>query len=188
LKSGKKPEQLLKRIIELTTKENEIILDFHLGSGTTAAVAHKMGRQWIGIEQLDYDENDSLNRLQNVVNGEQSGISKAVNWQGGGSFSYLELKKYNETCIEQIQEANTTEELLEIWEAMKERSFLNYNIDIKAQDNHIEEFKTLSIEQQKQHLVQLLDKNQLYVPYSAMNDATYGVTEDEKALTKAFYS
>jgi adenine-specific DNA-methyltransferase len=188
LKSGKKPEQLLKRIIELTTKENEIILDFHLGSGTTAAVAHKMGRQWIGIEQLDYDENDSLNRLQNVVNGEQSGISKAVNWQGGGSFIYLELKKYNETFIEQIQEANTTEELLEIWEAMKERSFLNYNIDIKAQDNHIEEFKTLSIEQQKQHLVQLLDKNQLYVPYSAMNDATYGVTEDEKALTKAFYS
>ena len=71
---------------------------------------------------------------------------------------------------------------------MKERSFLNYNIDIKAQDAHIEEFKALNIEQQKQHLAQLLDKNQLYVPLSAMNDVVYSVTEEEKALTKAFYS
>jgi adenine-specific DNA-methyltransferase len=185
--TAKKPELLLTRIIELTTKEKEIVLDFHLGSGTTAAVAHKLKRQWIGIEQLDYGENDSLKRLQNVVNGEQSGISKAVNWQGGGSFIYLELKKYNETFIEQIQEANTAEQLLAIWEAMKERSFLNYNIDIKAQDAHIEEFKILSIDQQKQLLVELLDKNQLYVPISAMNDAQYGVTEEEKTLTKAFY-
>ena len=126
---------------------------------------------------MEYVENVTTERIKKVIEKNQQ-----------GSFIYLELKKYNETFIEQIQESNTSEQLLAIWEAMKERSFLNYNIDIKAQDNHIEEFKTLSIEQKKQHLAQLLDKNQLYVPLSAMNDAQYGVTEDEKVLTKAFYS
>ena len=111
LKKGKKPEKLLKTILELTSNENDIILDYHLGSGTTAAVAHKMKRQYIGIEQLDYAENDSVIRLQNVINSDQSGISKSVNWQGGGSFVYLELKKFNETFIEQIKEANDTETL-----------------------------------------------------------------------------
>lgn len=183
-----KPEKLIERVINIGSNEGDIILDFFAGSGTTASVAHKMKRQYITIEQMDYIENVTLKRLKKVVEGEQVGISKAVNWQGGGSFIYFELKKYNEAFIEQIQEANTTEQLLEIWEAMKERSFLNYNIDIKAQDAHIEEFKALNIEQQKQVLVGSLDKNQLYVPLSAMNDVAYGVTEEEKALTKAFYS
>lgn len=70
--------------MELTSNENDIILDYHLGSGTTAAVTLNK-RQCIGIEQLDYAENDSVIRLQNVINGDQSGISKSVNWQGGGS-------------------------------------------------------------------------------------------------------
>lgn len=183
-----KPEKLIERIINIGSSKGDIVLDFFAGSGTTASVAHKMKRQFITIEQMNYVEKVTLVRLKKVIEGEQGGISQSVNWQGGGSFIYLELKKYNETFIEQIQEANITEQLLAIWEAMKERSFLNYNIDIKAQDNHIEEFKSLSIEQQKQHLAQLLDKNQLYVPLSAMNDAQYGVTEEEKALTKAFYS
>lgn len=60
LKNGKKPEKLLKQIFELATEKNDIVLDYHLGSGTTAAVAHKMGLQYIGIEQLDYYENDSV--------------------------------------------------------------------------------------------------------------------------------
>ncbi len=62
-----KPEALLKRIIEISTKENDIILDFHLGSGTTSAVAHKMGRQYIGIEQMDYIENVTIERLKKVT-------------------------------------------------------------------------------------------------------------------------
>ena len=93
LLGGKKPEFLIKRILDLSTSDSDIILDYHLGSGTTAAVAHKMNRQYIGIEQLDYGENDSVVRLQNVINGDQTGISKSVNWQGGGSFVYLELEK-----------------------------------------------------------------------------------------------
>jgi adenine-specific DNA-methyltransferase len=89
--NGKKPEKLLKRIIEMTTKPNDLVLDFFLGSGTTAAVAHKLGRQYIGIEQTDYQEDDCTVRLQNVIKGDSTGISKSANWQNGGSFVYGEL-------------------------------------------------------------------------------------------------
>lgn len=187
LKNGKKPEKLLRRIIEISTEPNDIVLDFHLGSGTTCAVAHKLGRQYIGVEQLDYGQNDSIVRLKNVINGDSTGVSKIVNWQGGGSFVYLELKKYNQTFIEQIQEAKDTEALLQIWEQMKAKSFLNYNVDIKKQDEHLEEFKALSLAEQKQHLCELLDKNQLYVNLSSLNDADFACTEEEKKVTKDFY-
>ena len=89
--NGKKPEKLLKRIIEMTTEPQDLVLDFFLGSGTTAAVAHKLGRQYVGIEQTDYQENDCTVRLQNVICGDPTGISKSVNWQGGGTFVFGEL-------------------------------------------------------------------------------------------------
>ena len=187
LKNGKKPEKLIKQIIELATEKNDIVLDYHLGSGTTCAVAHKMNRQYVGIEQLDYQDNDSVVRLDNVIKGDNSGISKAVNWRGGGEFVYLELKKYNETFIEQIEKAKDTKALLKIWEEMKAKSFLNYNVDLKKQDEHIKEFKELSLKEQKRHLVELLDKNQLFVNLSSMNDKDFEVTEQEKKVTKDFY-
>lgn len=187
LKNGKKPEKLLKQILELNTNENDIVLDYHLGSGTTAAVAHKMKRQYIGIEQLNYDENDSVVRLQNVIQGDKTGISKSVNWQGGGSFIYLELKKYNQTFIEKIEAAEDTAELLQIWEEMKSRSFLNYNVDLKKQEQHLDDFKALSLKEQKQHLCELLDKNQLYVNLSSLNDENFKCTEEEKIVTQDFY-
>ena len=187
LMNGKKPEQLLKIILDSATNENDIVLDYHLGSGTTAAVAHKMKRQYIGIEQLNYDENDSVVRLQNVIQGDKTGISKSVNWQGGGSFIYLELKKYNQTFIEKIEAAVDTAELLQIWEEMKSRSFLNYNVDLKKQEQHLDDFKALSLKEQKQHLCELLDKNQLYVNLSSLNDENFKCTEEEKIVTQDFY-
>ena len=90
-----KPEALLKRIIEISTKEGDLIMDFFAGSGTTLAVAHKMKRRWIGIEQMDYIESITKERLKKVIAGEQGGVSKALNWQGGGSFVYLELMPLN---------------------------------------------------------------------------------------------
>lgn len=186
-KNGKKPEKFLKRIIEVYSTDGDLILDYHLGSGSTCAVAHKLGRQYIGIEQLDYGDNDSIVRLKNVVNGEQGGISKVVNWQGGGSFVYLELKKYNQTFMDQIEAAKDTDTLLQIWEQMKAKSFLNYNVDIKKQDDHLEGFEALSLQEQKQHLCELLDKNQLYVNLSSLTDAEFECTEDEKKVTKCFY-
>ena len=78
--NAKKPEQLLYRIIDMTTQENDLVMDFFAGSGTTCAVAHKMKRRWIGIEQMDYIENITKEQLIKVINGEQGGISKAVGW------------------------------------------------------------------------------------------------------------
>ncbi|RXJ96643.1 hypothetical protein CRU94_00560 [Arcobacter sp. AHV-9/2010] len=92
-KNAKKPETLIKRILEIATNENDLIMDYHLGSGTTCAVAHKMGRRYIGIEQMDYIEDIAVQRLKKVIDGEQGGISKAVNWKGGGDFVYAELKQ-----------------------------------------------------------------------------------------------
>ena len=94
--NAKKPEQLLYRIIELTTTPNDLVMDYHLGSGTTCAVAHKMGRRYIGIEQMDYIEDIAVERLKKVIDGEQGGISKALNWSGGGDFVYAELKQIDD--------------------------------------------------------------------------------------------
>lgn len=185
--AGKKPELLLYRIIDMIMNKGDIVLDFYLGSGTTAAVAHKLGFQYIGIEQLDYGKNDSVQRLKNVINGEEGGISKAVNWKGGGEFVYLELMKYNQNFVEQIESVKDTKAVLKIWEEMKAKSFLNYNVDLQKQEAHIEEFKKLTLEEQKQHLVALLDKNQLYVNLSSLNDKDFAVTAEEKKVTQDFY-
>lgn len=88
---GKKPEVLLQRILELATDPGDLVLDSFLGSGTTAAVAHKMGRQYIGIELGDHCYTHCKPRLDKVIDGEQGGISKAVNWQGGGGYKFYEL-------------------------------------------------------------------------------------------------
>ncbi len=187
LDNGQKPERLLENIIKFVTNENDIILDFHLGSGTTASVAHKTNRIYIGIEQIENQINLIKKRLRDVIQGDNNNISKKYKWEGGGSFTYLELKKYNQTFIEQIEEAKDTKALLAIWEQMKTKSFLNYNVDIKKQEEHIEDFKALSLKEQKQHLCELLDKNQLYVNLSSLDDKDFACTESEKAVTKDFY-
>jgi adenine-specific DNA-methyltransferase len=86
-----KPERLIERVLALASKENDLILDSFLGSGTTAAVAHKMGRRWIGVELGEHAKTHCFPRLKQVVNSEQGGISKAVNWKGGGGFKFYEL-------------------------------------------------------------------------------------------------
>ena len=86
-----KPEKLIERVLMLASNEGDIILDSFLGSGTTAAVAHKMGRRWIGIELGEHAKTHCFPRLKAVVDGEQGGISKAVNWQGGGGFKFYSL-------------------------------------------------------------------------------------------------
>ncbi|MEA2106489.1 MAG: site-specific DNA-methyltransferase, partial [Bacteroidota bacterium] len=98
-----------------------------------------------------------------------------------------ELKKYNQSFIEQIEEAKDSKALLKIWEHMKNKSFLNYNIDIQKQEEHIEEFKQLELMKQKEHLIELLDKNQLYVNLSSINDKDFEVSKEEKQVTNDFY-
>jgi adenine-specific DNA-methyltransferase len=86
-----KPERLLKRVIEIATNPNDIVLDSFLGSGTTAAVAHKMGRRYIGIELGEHAETHCVPRLRQVIDGEQGGISGAEGWKGGGGFRFYRL-------------------------------------------------------------------------------------------------
>jgi adenine-specific DNA-methyltransferase len=185
-----KSESLIEYLINMVSNkfsEKDIILDFHIGSGTTAVTAHKMKLQYIGVEQIEEHIEITKQRLIKTIEGDQSGISQSVKWKGGGEFVYIELKKYNQTFIEQIETAKSSNALLIIWEEMKAKSFLNYNIDLQKQEEHIEEFKSLSLVDQKQHLVELLDKNQLYVNLSSLNDNDFSCTDAEKNISKDFY-
>jgi adenine-specific DNA-methyltransferase len=127
--NGKKPERIIKDILKYATQEGDIFLDFCLGSGTSAAVAHKMKRRWVGIEQMDYIDTLAKTRLNDVVLGEQSGISKVVDWHGGGSFVYFELKKYNQEYIDRIMEATSLSELEDLYVDMRNNAFLKFWFD-----------------------------------------------------------
>ncbi len=184
---GQKPEKLLQRILEMSTEEGDVVLDYHAGTGTTLSVAHKIGRQYIGIEQMDYIHDLPESRLKNVIKGDQSGISKAVNWQGGGDFVYMELAKWNEEWIEKIRDTKTGKELAKLWDEMKKTAFLSYKVDPKTIDENAKDFSGLSIADQKKFLIECLDKNQLYVNYSEIEDKEYEVSKEDIKLNKEFY-
>lgn len=184
LNSGKKPEKLLKMLLDYTTCEGDIILDFFGGSGSTAATAHKMKRQYISIEQMDYIEDKIVTRLNNVIRGDSTGISKDVNWQGGGSFVYAELKNDAKNFKESILKATTNEELLELFNKAKTSSFLSYRVDPKKLKEA--EFKELSLAEQKQVLSELIDNNNLYVNYSDIEDSSFAISPHKKLLTEPF--
>lgn len=182
-----KPENLVKTIMEVTTCEGDLVMDFFSGSGTTAAVAHKMGRRYIGCEQIDNQIELNKKRLCQVIEGEQGGVSKAIGWQGGGSFVYCELAKANDRFAEEIEQAETSEQLKDIWGRMKATDYLNYKVDIKEVDANAESFDGLSLEDQKRFLIECLDKNLLYVALSDIDSNEYGVTEEDRRLTREFY-
>jgi len=182
-----KPERLLQRILELGSKKGDIVLDFFAGSGTTLAVAHKTGRQYIGIEQMDYIHDLPEARLKKVIAGEQGGISEAVGWKGGGDFVYMELAKWNEKIVKKVREAKTAKELIKIWNELKDNTFLSWKVDLKIFDENVKDFADLSIADQKKFLIECLDKNQLYVNLSEIEDKEYGVSKEDIKLNKEFY-
>ena len=182
-----KPESLLKAIIEVTTKENDIVLDFFMGSATTQAVAMKMNRQFIGIEQMDYISTVSVPRLQKVMEGEQGGISKDVNWQGGGSFVYAELMGKSKGYLDSVLEAEDTRSLNQIYQLMLE----NVDLDFRADLEQVQEMLNdcISLEDKKRLLVNLIDKNQLYYNYSEIDDANVCslISDNDYAFNQSFY-
>lgn len=186
-----KPEKLIQVLLEINTNEFDIILDYHLGSGTTAAVAHKMNRQYIGIEQMDYIETLAVERLKKVIDGEKGGISKAVNWQGGGEFVYAELAPFNETAKQQILACENSDDIKTLFEDLCERYFLKYNVSVNEFSQIINEleFQSLPLDEQKQMVLEMLDLNQMYVSYSEMNDAQFSgcLNDEDKALNRQFY-
>jgi len=185
-----KPERLLQRIISLGSGENDIILDFFGGSGTTGAVAHKMNRQYILVEQMDYIKDLPEARLIKVIEGEQGGISKSVNWQGGGDFIYFELAKHNETAKEKILNCQNLKELEALFDELYDKYFLNYNLKIKEFKEKVlkeDEFKNLELDDQKKMFLTMLDLNQMYVNKSEMADKSFAISQQDQELTKEFY-
>ncbi|MFA6096862.1 MAG: site-specific DNA-methyltransferase [Candidatus Paceibacterota bacterium] len=188
---GQKPEALIKRLIEMTTDEGDYVLDYHAGTGTTLSVAHKMNRHWIGIEQMDYIHDLPEARLKEVVKGEQAGISKLVKWKGGGSFIYCELAKWNEQAKEEINEAKDHKALEKMFDMLYEKYFFNYNVKIKEFKEKVlkeENFKKITLDEQKRMFLTMLDLNQMYVQESEMGDKRFGISKDDQKLTKEFYS
>ena len=149
-----------------------------------------MNRQYIGLEQIDNQMELSKKRLNNVINNDQSGISKTVNWKGGGSFVYLELAKNNQTAKEEILKCNSLKELLQYFETMYTQYFLHYNVRIKQFKETIskeENFKNLALDRQKEIFSKMLDLNQLYVNQSEIEDSRYQLDAKDIALSKDFY-
>ncbi|EMX7414511.1 site-specific DNA-methyltransferase [Campylobacter upsaliensis] len=181
-----KPEALIKRIIEISTNENDLVMDFFAGSGTTLAVAHKMKRRFIGIEQMDYIESITKERLKKVVAGEQGGISKALNWQGGGSFIYAELMPLNVAYKERIKNINDEKELEKLYNDLESKAFLDYRIDLDSilKDK---EFKELDLQNKKEVLLKILDSNMDYVLYGDIEDKDYAISSEVIELNKIFY-
>ena len=186
-KGGQKPETLIKRILEMSTDEGDTILDFHLGTGTSAATAHKMHRRYIGVEQMESQVEIILDRLTKVINKESAGISKELDWQGGGSFVYCELKELNNDFVSKIQEAINDKELLSIWHEILETGFISCYINSNDINENSEDFKALSFDEKKRLFIELLDMNQLYVNYCDIDDETFEISEVDKAFTKSFY-
>ena len=141
---------------------------------------------------MDYAEEIPVERLKKVISGEEGGISEFVNWQGGGDFIYCELMKYNEAYMDKIQATQSSEALVALWENIASNSFLNYYVNSETPADAVEDFKTIGqteigLEKQKKLLAELLDKNQLYVHLSEIDDADFEVTEEDKALNRTFY-
>jgi adenine-specific DNA-methyltransferase len=162
--------------------KDAIILDFFGGSGTTAHAVLELNkdggnRKFIICEQMHYIETVTRERIRKVVEQNKS-----------DDFIYCELMKYNEAFMESIQAAKSSKELLKIWREMAEGSFLNWYVNPEMPEEAIKDFEAIGdLEKQKKLLAELLDKNQLYVNLSEIDDAQFKVSKEDKALNKAFY-
>lgn len=187
--SFSKPESLIAYFIRAVTQENDIVMDFFMGAGTTQAAALKMNRRFIGIEQMDYIKTVSVERLKKVIAGEQGGISKDVNWQGGGSFVYAELMEKNQGYLKDVQQAETTKQLDEVVNRMiAGGADFDFRVDVEKvlQDP---EYQAMVLADKKQLIVKVIDKNQLYYAYSDMDDHNVQelMSDSDIAFNKSFY-
>lgn len=178
-----KSVNLLKKIISFTTSENDIILDFFAGSGTTAEAILKVNekdngkRKFILCEQLDYVNTVSIQRIQKVI--------------GKGNFVFFELAKDNAQYIDKIEKAKKTEELKKIWKEMQVDGFISHRIkETEVFSNSGEmKWKSLSFDEQKQILIRTLDLNHLYINYSEIKDTKYknSFTPNDISINQSFY-
>ncbi len=171
----------------IANDKDAIVLDFFGGSGTTAHALLELNkdggnRKFIICEQMHYVETVTVERVKRVI--EQN---------NQGDFIYCELMQYNQAYMDKIQTAQTSEELVALWEDIAVNSFLNYYVNPETPADAVENFKAIGetengLVKQKQLLAELLDKNQLYVHLSEIDDEDFRVNEEDKALSRSFYS
>lgn len=186
-KGGQKPEALLKRIIEMASDESDIVLDFHLGTGTTIATAHKLKRRYIGVEQLDSQISIILNRMKKVLAGDTAGISQEVNWQGGGSFIYCELAQLNQYYIDRVLNAGTDPQLVQLFKEISHSDFISTKVYPRDLDSNVDDFGELSTNDKRKLLLEILDMNMLYKNYCDINDEEFNISDSDKQFNNSFY-
>lgn len=170
-------------VIQLTTSHDDIVLDFFAGSGTTGEAVLNMNdqdkgnRQFILIEQLNEHVSVTTKR-----------VSKALdNVRNSRDIVYFALAKYNQKAMDLIQDCKNYDEIWTLWQRLCEEFFLGYNVEIKAFEENQDAFKELSLDEQKEILVEMLNKNNLYINLSDIDDVEYGISEDIKLINKDFY-
>lgn len=183
-----KPEKLLKRIIELSTEKEDIVLDFFAGSGTTPSVALKMNRKFIAIEQMDYINKVTKKRLEKVILGAQIGVSEEVDWKGGGSFVYCELFDIYANLIEKIQLTNDKTALIELLTNIVNMDYLNYKFSTSSITELILKSKECNVDELKQMFLKIIDLNMVYLPLSELGDESFNVSINDKKINNIFYN
>lgn len=133
--STENAEILLKRFIDITSKEGDIILDYFVGSGTTISVSHKMNRKWIGVEMGKYFNEFPLVRMKRVLNNSHKGISKDVNWNGGGLFVYQVLESYEDVLNNLALNSKYNESILQFDSDAQQEYLISYMLDVETQDH-----------------------------------------------------
>ena len=175
--------------MKITTDPGDIILDFFAGSGTTGHAILELNkqdegnRQFIVVEQLEEHIAVCKERLEKVI--AQEGILS-------GNFISCELRQYNQVYMDKIQAAQSSEELVTLWQDIAENSFLSWYVNPELPTEAVDDFIKIGkgedgLEKQKKLLAELLDKNQLYVHLSEIEDEDFDVSEEDKALNKQFY-
>lgn len=186
LKRGKKPERLLKRVIEMSSVEGDLVMDFFLGSGTTAAVAMKLKRRFVGFEQLDYVHEKAIPRLRGVIAGDQEGITKLVGWSGGESFVFCELMERNPSILKRIESASD-DELEAILEELADSPYITHQADVRSIKATLGEFQELPLTEKRLFLAHLIDKNSFYVELANAKDDTLNVSKNDLRLNNLLH-
>ena len=137
---------------------------------------------------MDYINDISVKRLMNVVNGDKTGISSDVNWQGGGSFVYAELMEKNQGYLKDLQKSGSIQELIEVYNRMKENADIDFRLDLEKFEEAINNFN--SLDERRRELVRILDKNQLYYNYANIDDANVRdlISNNDYEFNKSFYN
>ena len=170
---------LLKKIIKFTTKDNDIVLDFFGGSGSTGEALlevnkeEKTNRTFIICEQLDYVESVTVARVQKCLD--------------EGDFIYCELANLNETFSEEIKKTKSKQDLIKVWQNIKAKGLLSWRVKLNEVEQLIETISEKELTTLKNLLYEVLDKNQMYVPLSEIDDNDYNLSNDNKTICNLFF-